>query len=272
MLIYCDAYSSQSRMKIQKILYLISLFLLSVTVDSLFSQANEDYALIISPEKLYYETAKELYDERRYEEAIKYFELAASSDKAFGEDRKLNLAYDYIGLGNCCRVLSRFSTALEYYQQALALFRTLEKRDWEVITLGAIGDIYNSLSQFDRARKSFENALSIDNATENKLVGVSILIGLGNSSFYTGQYKEAKKYYQKALDNSEKFGIQDEIPSLLNNLGSVHYTLGQYESSLDYYKRALSKNEELGNDFEAAKNLGNIEEFALLLNAVAAMI
>ncbi len=205
-----------------------------------------------------FERGEELRSQKKYSEAIPYFEKALEIDKSLGADRLSDTAFDHKALGLCYSDLSRFEEALGHYLKALELFKALEVRDQETQLLNNIGVIYANTGRYEKAIESYHKALEIGESRGSQTDIIRALNNLGLIFYYWGQYERTVNYYERAFEAAQKAQDNEQIPLILNNLGLVYYAWGRYSEALENYEMALLKNEELGQDFYAATNHGNI--------------
>lgn len=141
---------------------------------------------------------------------------------------------------------SQFSNALEYYQNALRIFKRLDDLHRYALVLGNIGVVYKSLSDFQQALHFYQESLDIYKKIENT---TSVAIVLGNIGILyrnLEKYEIALEYLLKALhyhqENNDMFAIEREY----GNIGNVYKDLGQYDIAKQYHLMALVLSEKIG--------------------------
>ncbi len=177
----------------------------------LFSQSPEEADVL-------YRRASNYYERGYYAEAAEMFQKAADIDVKLGEERRLDLAYDYKLLGYSLQALGETQKALRYFERSLDIF-----------------------SLYDAA-----------------LEEVDVLNNMGLLEYYQSDFIRAEQYFSRALQTAEEAGSAEYIPYLNNNLGLVYYAAGGYEAALAYYEEAYRGNRAAGAEDQAAANLGNI--------------
>lgn len=120
--------------------------------------------------------------------------------------------------------VGQYVPALESYQKALGIARTVNDRFREGRALGNIGSSYTSLNQLDKALAYQQQALKIyqdlgDRASEGRTLG-----NIGQIYRIQKKYSQALPYYQSSLTISKSIGNQSGEVRTLSNIGAV-YTL-----------------------------------------------
>ncbi len=102
---------------------------------------------------------------------------------------------------------ARGKQALEYFNQALPIWREIGERSGEALTLNDMGPAYAGM----------------------------------------GQKQKALEVYNQALKSGAKLGSRQGEALTLNFIGRLYRDLGQHQTALDYYNQALPIWREVGN-------------------------
>jgi tetratricopeptide (TPR) repeat protein len=97
----------------------------------------------------------------------------------------------------------------------------------------------------DRAIEYYRQALAIFREIGDQRGEGSGLGGLGRAHHRLGQVERAIDYYQQALAISREIGDRPGEGNRLGNLGVAYSDLGQVERAIDYYRRALAIRREI---------------------------
>jgi len=161
----------------------------------------------------------------------------------------------------------QISKKKEFYEQALALFRTTGNEKRQADLLKDIGDFNEIMGNNVQAMKELREALSIYLSIGYKnLQGVYSLLGLVSSDM--GDYPGAVKYGLLAVRVAEDMkDSSSQLCSIYCRLGLAYYYLTKYEESVIYLKKALTIAEK-NNDVDAIGTvaLQLIFNFAVLQN------
>ncbi len=160
---------------------------------------------------------------------------------------------------------NHYSDALEYYHNALRIFKRLD--DWHryALVLGNIGVVYKSLSDFQQALHFYQESLEIYEKIENT---TSVAIVLGNIGILyrnLEKYDIALEYLLKALhyhqENNDMFAIEREY----GNIGNVYKDLGQYDTAKHYHVMALELSEKVGRRSGVMNHYAGIADIEIQL-------
>ena len=210
--------------------------------------------------------AKELYDERRYEEALPVAERAFEASMAvYGE---MNATTSY-----CSWVLADTFRALQDYQSAERYYWLCVQIDEEVAgghdpetaaRLNNLAELYRSMGDYQQALPLYQRALAIreDALGQEHPDTATSLNNLAILYKSMGDYQQALPLYQRALAICQDALGPDhpDTAAGLNNLARLYESMGDYQQALPLYQRALAINEEaLGAEHpRTAMSLNNL--------------
>ena len=149
-------------------------------------------------------------------------------------------------------------TALQSFQQALAIYRQIKDRQSEGASLGNLGLAYLNLGRYEKAidyeRQSLAIAREIkDRQSEGKALG-----NLGLAYLNLGQYDKAIDYQRQLLAIAREIKDRQSEGKALGNLGSAYDNLGQYDKAIDYYLQSLAIKREIKDRRGEGQSLGNL--------------
>jgi CHAT domain-containing protein/Tfp pilus assembly protein PilF len=170
----------------------------------------------------------------------------------------ISLKYAVLALGRISDFLGEKPKALEYYNQALPLYRAVGDRSGEAATLNNIGLVYNALGEKPKALEYYNQALPILRAVGNRSVEARTLNNIGAVYDSLGEKPKALEYYNQALPILRAVGDRSGEAATLNNIGSVYDDLGEKSKALEYYNQALPILRAVGDRFGEARTLANI--------------
>lgn len=213
-----------------------------------FSQINLHAQNQASPKetaKDYYLKGKELFEKKRYNEALTYFQTSLIYDSD---------NYEYLDMAAfACLNLDLYANADYYFHKVAKLSKGKSHSHTN------IGVVQVKTGNDKQAFEYFEKAI---NYRPNHACPLS---GMGALLMRYGKYNEAKNYLYKAIKYNKK------KPDALVNLGTIHYRTNNIDSALYYYNKAVEYNP---NYMEACIAKGAIlketdkpqEEYAELCN------
>jgi CHAT domain-containing protein len=129
--------------------------------------------------------------------------------------------------------------ALNYYLQAIDLYRRLNNRVAETFCLINIGIIYTATGQPEEALLWYERALAINRELNIKQLEASTLNNRGVSRFFQGQYQQAIEDQKASLELWRKLSNSGKQGWTLANLAADHIALQQPQAALELLDEGL---------------------------------
>ncbi|MFM6246213.1 MAG: CHAT domain-containing protein, partial [Dolichospermum sp.] len=148
--------------------------------------------------------------------------------------------------------------ALDYYNQALPIYRAVGDRGGEATTLNNIGGVYDALGEKQKALDYYNQALPIRRAVGDRGGEAITLNNIGRVYNALGEKQKALDYYNQALPIRRAVGDRGGEATTLNNIGGVYSALGEKQKALDYYNQALPILRAVGDRGVEATTLNNI--------------
>jgi tetratricopeptide (TPR) repeat protein len=192
----------------------------------------------------------------RLERAIGYYEQHLAIARAIGDRRGEGSALGNLGLAYAA--LGQAGQAIGYYEQALAIARAIGDRQGESRSLGNLGNAYAALGQAGRAIAYYEQYLAIARAIGDRWGEGNALGSLGNAYLRLGQAERAIGYYEQALAIMRAIGDRQDEGAALGSLGNAYANLGQAGRAIGYYERALEIYRAIGDRRGEGGALGNL--------------
>ncbi|MFB2897818.1 tetratricopeptide repeat protein [Aerosakkonemataceae cyanobacterium BLCC-F50] len=130
--------------------------------------------------------------------------------------------------------LSQFLVACQCLQQSLIIYQAIHDRQGEAaslgclaVSLGRLGNTYDSLGESERAIAFHEKSLAIFQEIKDRQGEATSLGGLGLDYFSLGQYERAIDFHEKSLAISREIKDRQGEATSLGNLGIAYFNLGQ---------------------------------------------
>ncbi|WP_271254689.1 CHAT domain-containing protein [Pseudanabaena sp. Chao 1811] len=183
----------------------------------------------------------------------------ATMAQAAPEDRKVN-ADQLLNLGRQKYQAGQFESALQVWQQALAVYRAIKDRQGEGKSLDNLGKAYESLGKYDEAIASHTKSLEIAKELGERRSEAESLINLGVVYRSRGNYAQAIAYHEQGLAIAREIADRRAEGSALGNLGMNYYAQGNYPKAIDYHEQRLVIAREIKDrqgEGNAMGNLGN---------------
>jgi signal transduction histidine kinase/predicted negative regulator of RcsB-dependent stress response len=239
----------------EKLRFLVSVLVLSVLlIVPVFLHGNDKEA--IDPKlKQQFDILADKSNEFPEEAAVEGAELLKKFTKP--EDKK-NRARVLRILGNAHTNLSNNRQALEYYEQALTIYRELGLEKGIGSVLNNVGLIRQDEGDYSGALKRFMEASDIFlKINEQNYLALSYT-NIGNLYYTLGRYDKALDYLSKAVRISEISGDSTNMAMSYNNVGNVYLSLEDYAPALEFYNKAVAINKSLNRIYGLSTSYNNI--------------
>ncbi len=186
----------------------------------------------------------ESYQAGNIQAAIATWEQALTDEKIFNLTQKAEIL-TYLGTAHFS--LRDYQQALEYYQNALAIFQGSNNLQQTIDILGKTGIVYYQLSQYAKAIQVHQQQLNLADQLDNALAEVTALGNLAINQKALGNYRDSRQNLQQALQIIQPLSQFKLEAQLWINLGNTEEILGQYEKSRQAYQNALEIAEEINH-------------------------
>jgi CHAT domain-containing protein/Flp pilus assembly protein TadD len=148
---------------------------------------------------------------------------------------------------------SQFEAALQSWQQALALYRSINNKEAEGWILGSLGLAYYSLGNYPKAVEHEERWLAISQEFKYRQDEGKALLNLGLAHNALGNYAKAIDSYQQALAIAREIKNRQSESKALGNLGYTYALLGNYAKAISYHNQCLAIANEINDSQTAGK-------------------
>jgi tetratricopeptide (TPR) repeat protein len=161
-------------------------------------------------------------------------------------------------LGNIYGSLRQYTVAMEFYEQALAIFLTLSNEKGYGKILGNIGVIYRLQENYEQAIESHRQHLEIAHNIDDRQGIANAIENLGIVYYFLGDYQKAAENMQWSLSIARKTGNRRNKASTLGSLGNVYSALQNHSLARDLYQQQLELSHEIGYLEGEKTALGNL--------------
>ncbi|NJL06590.1 MAG: tetratricopeptide repeat protein [Chloroflexaceae bacterium] len=173
-------------------------------------------------------------------------QYAAMLAAAHRQKRPNRVAIAMHNLGAAHAALGEYRTAIRYYEQNLALCRTINNRVGEGIALGHLGEMYTELGDYQRALQYHRKNLQLARAIENNK-GVSIALGnLGYALSLSGAPQKALPLHRQQLELVRERGDWYGEAVALSRLSVALILIGEAAQAQQHLMRAQQLAREIG--------------------------
>jgi len=183
-----------------------------------------------------WELADKAYNEKRYKDAIYYYEKSLT---LCGKDYECYAA-NYNGLGAAYEDTGNDEKALYYYEKTLEAAKKLGDESWIATGYFLTASVYNRLVvNIPKAFEYLNNCKKIYEKINDKESLPIVLHELGISARILGKFEVAIDSFIKSSSLYKELGDELSVGANLHQLGITYYQLGQYEKAIYYFKEAL---------------------------------
>ncbi|MEO0538903.1 MAG: tetratricopeptide repeat protein [Cyanobacteria bacterium P01_A01_bin.123] len=146
--------------------------------------------------------------------------------------------------------MNQFQTALQSWEQALAIYQEIEDRGGEGAAFGNLALAYYGLGQYEKAIGFFEKHLEIAREISDLQGEASALNGLSRIHKNLGNYQQAIDFYQQQITLARNTEDRQEEVNALGNLGIAYNEVGNYERAIESFEQSLTIARDI-DDFQA---------------------
>jgi len=151
-------------------------------------------------------------------------------------------------LGIAAEGKGELSKAMEYYREALALYKQANHKSGEASTLINIVNIYTGLKNYPMALKYLQEANSIYNEIGSHWWVANSIMEIGNLYTRMGQYEKARVYLESALGKAKEIKAGRVLQTIYKNLSHMYETSGDFKEALEYHGRFSETKDSLYNE------------------------
>lgn len=195
-----------------------------------------------------------LYRNKRYEEAIPYFEFAKQKGELLRDDQLLSRAL--VNIGASYTSLGALKKGMEEYKLAIPVLSKLEDDTSLGVVYFNLAHGYKESAEYDKAIKSMKPAIESFERINDQYRLARTYETLGNIYREVGKDSLSLEYQQKSLSLNREINDLAGISSSLNDLGNTYKSLYDYDKALYFYTQSL----EVGDSIHKSTTLGNMAE------------
>lgn len=131
----------------------------------------------------------------------------------------------------------QFPSALEYFNQSLAIAEKENNLKSQADTLSAIALIHRNQADYNKTLEYYNRALKIFESIGDSQT-ITILSGIGAIYMYRGDYTQAEAMHRRGLEVAEKTNNINGIGDSLFHLAIINRLRGNYGEALRLYQKA----------------------------------
>lgn len=182
------------------------------------------------------------YDINKYAECISLGHELLQSQKVKNDSAGIALALKLIGVAY--DYVDEHETAIEYYENALAIYIKLEDKDREGGIYHNLAGIYNDEGQIDKSISNYNKAIEIATILKDSTWIATLYVNFG-LVYLKSDNTKAKDLFTKGLNIALSTGSKSTQGFAYQNLASVHVSLEKYALAEKYALKCLELGEYL---------------------------
>ncbi|MFN4131666.1 MAG: tetratricopeptide repeat protein [Caldimicrobium sp.] len=176
------------------------------------------------------------------------------SEQVSKEEELIREAYELSNKAHSAWIKGNVLDALNFYEQALEIFKEHGKLVEMANILEKIGDIYQLRQKFGQALKAYKACLDICENFEDELSTAIIAEKIVFTYKEMEEYEKMLPYLYRILEIAEKYRDPHRAGRALTGIGDVYFRLGKIEEAKEAYTLAL----------KIFKGIGALEQTRLL--------
>lgn len=149
-----------------------------------------------------------------------------------------------------------YQKALDCFAQASTLYKALGDRKGEANTFSNTAWIFGELGDNQKSLEMYLQAEETYRAL-GRVESVTIS-NIGTAYAKVGQYERALEYHFRALEMRGAANARGPRAITLSNIGNCYYYLGNRQKALDFYTQAMALMQELKNDYYTATTTDHV--------------
>lgn len=164
--------------------------------------------------------------------------------------------------GQLARHRGDYALAANYFEQSLAMYRTLGDRRGIALALNNLGVVAHFEGDYHRTSLLHEESLELFSALgDEQGVGLTLLT-LGVMAHLQRDFDLAAERLDAALDCFRRLGDRHGVAATLNNLGNLASARNDCATATRYYLESLDHFRAMGDQREVASSLRNLASVA----------
>ncbi|PRX55514.1 tetratricopeptide repeat protein [Flagellimonas meridianipacifica] len=167
----------------------------------------------------------------------------------------LGLAIEYVFRSGIYEEIGSDKLAYQDILKALKLYEILDKPIRKADALYSLGSLETIFKNYTKGIEYFNEALDIYKANEDKLYEALVYSALGSSYVSLGEYDTAKKVLQQSVSLSREMKSVVLEGTAIRNLGTAYLKEGNPPESIPYYTKAISIHRENEMTIELVRSL-----------------
>lgn len=186
----------------------------------------------------------------------KYANLALLSSLKLGYVNGIGEAYKTLGLAFLDQ--TRYPEALDALLAALKITEESHNLKQQANVLNDIGYFYNDVKQFSRAIEYYNLAIKINKTLHRQTNEIDCRENIVEALLNQGEYSASRVMVSDLLKRSVAIDYQPGIGDAYQNLGLINASSANYTQAIDFYLKAVTIYTSIGDDLNRLVTLNRI--------------
>lgn len=186
----------------------------------------------------------------------------AATQIGLGSARHINDRYGEAWMLTCLGGahwdLRRSEPAVDYLEQAMAIWRKTDERWGQGITLLPLGLAYHDLRRHAQAVDCLQSSLEFIREVGDRGAEGVALIGLGNACRELRRFDEATDYYEEALHHFRQIDNRFGEGWTLHEIGKIYRSRRKLVEAIDHFQKSLVVRRATGERLSEAHTLTDL--------------
>ena len=150
---------------------------------------------------------------------------------------------------------------LNLSEQALEIWRQLQRPRAEASTLSTIGNIWSKLGNYSEAMASYDAALRLFRDQEDWEWIATVCHQMAFAQWLQGdRLEEAQQYAEESVRYCRRYGIEKELFTALHRLGHIHMSRGHLQEAQKCFEESYQISQRMGDEYRLRDNLLGLAE------------
>lgn len=207
-------------------------------------------------EDLYGNISTVLYLQKKYPLTKKYLDMSLSRNLA--QKDTINLAVDYLSVGNLFLVEEKYDSAIFYYLKSAELKQSFGDSVEIAGIYTNISFSYLKQSKIALALQYVLDAIEINKKHQNPVIEAETLLTLGRIKRVTKEFTEAINLQNRAIEISKEYGLTDIRKDSYEENSLTYERLNDYKNALVAFKKFSELDDSLLN-VENTRHLNDLQ-------------
>jgi predicted ATPase/Tfp pilus assembly protein PilF len=174
-----------------------------------------------------------------------------------------------LGVGDLAYLQSDFDATRELYEDALAIYRTLDDQPGVAHALVGLGESATEIGDYDTAPKLYQEAYAIMRKLDDAHGCARATTQLGWSALRTGDLTQAREWLEEGLRLYQSIDDRVGVALTYSGIGEVAVRNGDLDEASAALETSLNIRRELGMKWGIAASLGSLAWVAMRQNDFA---